>query len=289
MKLKISVLLHLILLFSFAPARASAWRDVTAELSKILGSPVPGEPVYLRTGSLATIKSSNFKGYIYKRGIFSYLVEGNFTARKTFMFNCKEANYKNSETGSGDWMSVDWITPDSPKDLTWAIYKFLCPGAKDPWIYVVSSKDGSHTYFNSGTGYRFNSRRYGEVVTWVTYTSTTPPPHIKESEAFSGKGVIMIGDSLRKVANRYGLSLIELLRLNPGIEASRLVVGSEIRTSGQVQSMRDEASFGRVFISCKKNLSQWHDLESINDSEIELSESNPGSVGSGIHRVVCGK
>ena len=42
---------------------------------------------------------------------------------------------------------------------------------------------------------------------------------------------IRLGDSLAKLAQRYNLSLAELLRLNPGLEAARLVVGTQIRTA----------------------------------------------------------
>lgn len=50
----------------------------------------------------------------------------------------------------------------------------------------------------------------------------TPPP---VEEAPVGR----LGDNLRKVAQRYGLTPKEILRFNPGLEAARLVVGSQIR------------------------------------------------------------
>ena len=42
---------------------------------------------------------------------------------------------------------------------------------------------------------------------------------------------VRFGDSLIKIAQRYNLTLSELLRLNPGLEAARLVVGTQIRTA----------------------------------------------------------
>ena len=42
-------------------------------------------------------------------------------------------------------------------------------------------------------------------------------------------GVVKLGDTMRRVAERYGLSVSELLRLNPGLESARLVVGSQVR------------------------------------------------------------
>ena len=41
---------------------------------------------------------------------------------------------------------------------------------------------------------------------------------------------VRFGDNLVKIAQRYNLTLADLLRLNPGLEAARLVVGTQIRT-----------------------------------------------------------
>jgi murein DD-endopeptidase MepM/ murein hydrolase activator NlpD len=40
---------------------------------------------------------------------------------------------------------------------------------------------------------------------------------------------IRFGDSVAKIAQRYNLTIAELLRLNPGLEAARLVVGTQVR------------------------------------------------------------
>ena len=42
-------------------------------------------------------------------------------------------------------------------------------------------------------------------------------------------GRVRFGDSLIKIAQRYNLSISELLQLNPGLRAARLVVGTQIR------------------------------------------------------------
>ena len=42
---------------------------------------------------------------------------------------------------------------------------------------------------------------------------------------------VRFGDNLIKIAQRYNLTLTELLRLNPGLEAARLVVGTQIQTA----------------------------------------------------------
>lgn len=41
---------------------------------------------------------------------------------------------------------------------------------------------------------------------------------------------VRIGDTLTKIASRYNLSITELLRLNPDLQAARLVAGTPIRT-----------------------------------------------------------
>ncbi len=51
---------------------------------------------------------------------------------------------------------------------------------------------------------------------------STPPP-------LESTGVARYGDNLEKIAQRYGVSLQQLLRLNPGLEAARLVAGTQIR------------------------------------------------------------
>lgn len=49
------------------------------------------------------------------------------------------------------------------------------------------------------------------------------PPPVNDS------GVVRMGDTLIKIAQRYNLTLQDLLRLNPGLETARLVVGTQVR------------------------------------------------------------
>ena len=52
-----------------------------------------------------------------------------------------------------------------------------------------------------------------------------PPPVAMAAST----GIVKIGDTLLRIAERYGLTSSELLRLNPGLETARLVVGSQVR------------------------------------------------------------
>lgn len=56
----------------------------------------------------------------------------------------------------------------------------------------------------------------------------TPPP---VSSPSAPSTVVRFGDTLVKIAQRYGMSLSELLSLNPGLETARLVVGSQVRVA----------------------------------------------------------
>jgi LysM repeat protein len=54
---------------------------------------------------------------------------------------------------------------------------------------------------------------------------SAPPP-------VSTPTVVRLGDTLLKIAQRYGLTLAELLQLNPGLQTANLVVGSQVQVVG---------------------------------------------------------
>ena len=64
------------------------------------------------------------------------------------------------------------------------------------------------------------------------------PPALQEPAP-----VVSFGDTVVKIAQRYGLSLSELLRLNPGLETAQLVVGSPIRLA-QSSPLRPQMVLG---------------------------------------------
>lgn len=69
----------------------------------------------------------------------------------------------------------------------------------------------------------------------------TPPLHIPPP--IEESAVVRFGDTVFKIAQRYGLTLSELLKLNPGMETARLVVGSPIRLA-QSAPMRPRMVLG---------------------------------------------
>ncbi|MFZ0407244.1 MAG: M23 family metallopeptidase [Cyanobium sp.] len=66
---------------------------------------------------------------------------------------------------------------------------------------------------------------------------SSPPPTV-------GSGVVRLGDTLRLIAQRYGLTLAELLRLNPGLETARLAVGSQVRLAQSSPALRQTMLLG---------------------------------------------
>jgi len=56
---------------------------------------------------------------------------------------------------------------------------------------------------------------------------TLPPPQTPPPVQTSG--VVKLGDTLLKIAQRYGTTMQDILRLNPGLDTARLVAGTEIK------------------------------------------------------------
>jgi len=75
--------------------------------------------------------------------------------------------------------------------------------------------------------------------------------------------VLRFGDTLRQIAQRTGVSLADLTRLNPGLDAARLVAGSQIRVA-QSASNRTASVLG-IAPTTSGGLS-WPELPSFSDS-----------------------
>jgi LysM repeat protein len=70
-------------------------------------------------------------------------------------------------------------------------------------------------------------------------------------------GVVRFGDTLSKIADRYGITLAELLRLNPGLDIARLVVGSQVRLAAPLAPVRTTAL---SLISTGSGVLRWPDI-----------------------------
>jgi hypothetical protein len=235
-----------VLAFLLATPSYAGWLDITSQVEAILGGSKRYSPVYLQNGSPKNIKSVNFKNTIYRRGVFSYSIDGS-TARSTFLFDCREANYKTSDSQAGYWSTMSWITPSiSKNDFTWAAYTFLCPNAKDPWFPIAEDIRGMRYYVNVETGYKFQSPVYGEVSTWVMAKYQDPRP--------AGMSA-----SLNE----------RLYELQRGI-----LLSSTFETSSSSAS-----SLLRLYIACKGRLLGIYSLIGDPDrNSVALKDPNPGSV-----------
>jgi len=99
---------------------------------------------------------------------------------------------------------------------------------------------------------------------------------LKEPPPVESTGVVRFGDNLVKLAQRYKLSIQDLLRLNPGLEAARLVEGSQIRVS-KAGSTRSRMVLGLKPVG-SGGLS-WPDLPGFNNPGDQRTE--PPQIGSG--------
>jgi hypothetical protein len=68
------------------------------------------------------------------------------------------------------------------------------------------------------------------------------PPHQSQQQIppVPTKGVVRLGDTLFQIAQRYGTTMQEILRLNPGLDKVQLVAGTEIYLGRSVPSNRME-------------------------------------------------
>jgi murein DD-endopeptidase MepM/ murein hydrolase activator NlpD len=71
--------------------------------------------------------------------------------------------------------------------------------------------------------------RLAKLVPQLDSSDLRRTPPLQELPPVETNAIVRFGDSVRKIASRYGMTLQELLKLNPGLETARLVVGSPVR------------------------------------------------------------
>ena len=126
------------------------------------------------------------------------------------------------------WVQVS--RPISNEDLASQL------GADESLLARLNETDEDHRYL-TGDWLALPSRMADQATRIASLDAkalrqTLPlqsPPPVTSPSARST--VVRFGDTLVKIAQRYGMSLSELLSLNPGLETARLVVGSQVHVA----------------------------------------------------------
>lgn len=72
-------------------------------------------------------------------------------------------------------------------------------------------------------------RALSQIASLDASSARSIPPQQVRRIPLTSSGVVRFGDTIAEIARRYGMTIAELLRLNPGLETARLVVGSQVR------------------------------------------------------------
>lgn len=106
--------------------------------------------------------------------------------------------------------------------------------------------------------------RLAKLLPQIDTSDLRRTPPLQQLPPVDPNPVVRFGDSLRQIAVRYGMTLQELLRLNPGLETARLVVGAPIRVA-QSAPLRP-----RIVLGLKPTASgglSWPDLPDLGDGD----------------------
>jgi murein DD-endopeptidase MepM/ murein hydrolase activator NlpD len=82
-----------------------------------------------------------------------------------------------------------------------------------------------------------------KLLAAVDTTELRRTPPLQAPPPVQATGVVRLGDTVMKIAQRYGLTMAELLRLNPGLQTARLVAGNEVQLV-QAAPVRQRAVLG---------------------------------------------
>jgi len=110
-----------------------------------------------------------------------------------------------------------------------------------------------------------SSSQLARLIPQLDSSDARRTPPLQQLPPLQTNAVVRLGDTLRQIARRYGMTLQELLKLNPGLETARLVVGAPITV---VQS---SPSRPRLLLGLKPSASglSWPELP-------DLGGDNPG-------------
>jgi murein DD-endopeptidase MepM/ murein hydrolase activator NlpD len=118
-----------------------------------------------------------------------------------------------------------------------------------------------------------SSKRAKQLAAIDTSELRRSPP-VSGPPAVEDAARVKFGDSLVKIAQRYNLTISELLKLNPGLEAARLVVGTQIRLAQSAPGR------SRMVLGLKPTGSgglSWPDTPSFGDGQDSPSFRQPTS------------
>jgi murein DD-endopeptidase MepM/ murein hydrolase activator NlpD len=103
--------------------------------------------------------------------------------------------------------------------------------------------------------------RLGRIASLDSSVQRQSPP-VSAPPPLESNGVVRFGDTVLQLAQRYGLTVAELLRLNPGLETARLVVGSQVRLAQSAPAR------SRLLLGLKPSVSggmSWPDIPEFGD------------------------
>ena len=200
------------------------WRDITADAERLAGGKPGNSPIFVKLDSIKNIKSVNYKGVVYRRADFSYLLAG-ITQRERYVFECDDGSYRSEDTSP----LRNWITPATSKDsMSWIAYKYLCPSSVDPWVKIAETTSGQIYYVNKENHWDFQHPYYGNVLTWLL---SMVKSYGMRSDYMSSEEAYLYVSCARKILQIYAYNLqpegryVELKEFNPGS------VGEEIISS----------------------------------------------------------
>jgi len=163
--------------------------------------------------------------------------------------------------------------PASPTDRVWVKVRQPVPleqlaeslNLSEPRLATLNDVDTAHQ-FSKGDWIVLPAQqlRLAKLLPQIDSTDLRRTPPLQELPPVETNVVVRFGDSVRKIASRYGMTLQELLRLNPGLETARLVVGAPVRV------MQSATARPRLLLGVRPGTSgglSWPELPDFGDQD----------------------